>query len=126
MASLYYGAGFTPIELPDFLLAHIKIVIATKLRRNESFLLTWPHADGSGRTSLWIQPAIPMRFQFESAEAPQIDRALLARLAEAANSNSGLVLRLDELVDGPVPVATESPVEAAPAEAASVMSLSAA
>ena len=97
MANLYYGAGLEPTKLPEFLLAHIKIVIATKLRRNESFLLTWPHPDGSGRTSLWIQPSIPMRFEFESAEAPQTDRALLARLAEAANSNSGLVLTLEDL-----------------------------
>lgn len=98
MASLFYGAASTPIELPDDLLAHVKIVIATKLRRNESFLMSWPHADGSGRTSIWIQPSIPMRFVFDSSVGPELDRALLARLAEAANSNSGLALRLDDVV----------------------------
>ncbi|MCH6230010.1 hypothetical protein MK786_04575 [Microbacterium sp. CFH 31415] len=97
MAKLFYGAQQEPIEIPDLLLAHVKVVIATKLRRNECFMMSWAHADGSGRSSIWVQPSIPMRFVFESAEAPQLDRALLASLAVAASSNSGLVLRLDDL-----------------------------
>ncbi|MHC2998684.1 hypothetical protein OB08_05550 [Microbacterium sp. HJ5] len=99
MANLFYGAGSTPIEIPDHLLAHVKIVIATKLRRNESFLMSWPHPDGSGRTSIWLQPSIPMRFVFSSSESAEIDRALLARLAESANSNTGLALTAEEMAD---------------------------
>lgn len=97
MAHLFYGADCAPIEIPDHLLAHVKIVIATKLRRNESFMMSWRHADGSGRSAVWIQPSISLRFVFEMAEQPELDRVLLARLAEAANSNAGLVLTLDDL-----------------------------
>lgn len=97
MAHLFYGAECAPIDIPDHLLAHVKIVIATKLRRNESFMMSWRHPDGSGRSAVWIQPAIPLRFVFEMSEQPELDRVLLARLAEAANSNAGLVLTLDDL-----------------------------
>lgn len=96
MGYLFYGAQQSPIEVPDLLLSHVKVVIATKLRRNESFMMSWAHPDGSGRSSIWVQPSIPMRFVFESVEAPELDRSLLASLAVAANSNSGLILRLSE------------------------------
>ncbi|WP_214466290.1 DUF7882 family protein [Microbacterium flavescens] len=96
MAKLYYGNQDDPIDIPDDLLAHVKIVVTTKLRRGESFLMSWSHADGNGRSSIWIQPSIAMRFVFDTVHAPEIDRALLASLAVAANSNSGLVVRLAE------------------------------
>ena len=41
MAQLYYGNSADPIEMPDRLLAHVKVVLATKLRRSESFTLSW-------------------------------------------------------------------------------------
>ena len=46
MASLVYGDGVDPIHIEDRALAHMKIVIATKLRRNESFTLSWKHPEG--------------------------------------------------------------------------------
>lgn len=97
MAELIYGAEGDPVHMPEHLLAHVKIVVATKLRRNESFMLTWRHPDGSGRSSVWLQPAIPLCFVFDSPEEPAIDHALLARLATAASSNGGLILDLEEL-----------------------------
>ncbi len=98
MGYLYYGAGNEPIEMPDRLLAHVKVVIATKLRRNESFTLTWQHPAGSpaGRSTIWLQPAIELRFVFGSAEAEKLDPELLQRFANAASSSAGLVLDLDE------------------------------
>jgi hypothetical protein len=95
MAHLYYGGESAPIEMPDDLMAHVKVVIATKLRRNESFMMSWHHGEGGGRTAIWIQPSIPIRFVFDTAEAPALDRELLSSLADSANSNSGLVLKAD-------------------------------
>ena len=109
MAKLFYGAQQAPIEIPDLLLAHVKVVIATKLRRNECFMMSWAHVDGSGRSSIWVQPSIPMRFVFESAEAPQLDRELLASLAVAASSNSGLILHLDDLRREETPAPASAP-----------------
>lgn len=97
MAELVYGAEGTPIRIPDDLLAHVKVVIATKLRRNESFMMSWRHADGTGRSSVWLDPSIPLRFTFDSVDEPRIDHSLLARLASAASSNAGLVLELEEV-----------------------------
>lgn len=94
MAYLYYGADLAPIEIPETLLAHLKIVITAKLRRRESFLMSWRHEDGSGRSSIWLQPSIPLRFVFENPEPAELDRELLARLAESAHSNGGLAFTI--------------------------------
>ncbi|MCR2812379.1 hypothetical protein NQ166_03125 [Microbacterium sp. zg.Y1090] len=94
MGLLYYGADKTPAEIPDRLLAHVKVVTATKLRRSESFTLSWRHPDGDerGRTTLWMQPSIPLRFVFESPEPETLDPELLRDLAAMANSSAGLSL----------------------------------
>ncbi|MBW9120951.1 hypothetical protein JNB63_12700 [Microbacterium trichothecenolyticum] len=97
MGELVYGAEGTPIRIPEHLLAHVKLVVTTKLRRHESFMLSWHHADGSGCSSVWLEPSIPLRFVFENVDEPRMDRALLARLAAGANSNAGLILDLDEI-----------------------------
>ncbi len=92
MAYLFYGNGAEPIEMPDRLMAHIKVVVATKLRRGESFTLSWQHPGRNGRTTIWLQPAIPLRFVFASAEPEMLDPALLKELANAANSSRGLTV----------------------------------
>ena len=99
MGYLFYGSTAEPIEIPDRLLAHIKLVVATKLRRSESFMFSWRHPDAaSARSTIWLQPAIPLRFVFHS-DAEIIDATVLRRLAEAANSSKGLVVDLDMLDD---------------------------
>ena len=45
MGYLFYGNTAEPIEIPDRLLAHLKVVVATKLRRSESFTLSWRHTE---------------------------------------------------------------------------------
>ncbi len=98
MGLLYYGADPTPTEIPDRLLAHIKVVIATKLRRNESFTLSWRHPENAagGRTTLWMQPSIPLRFVFEDPEPEALDPELLRDLATKANSSAGVSLAWEE------------------------------
>ncbi|SFR92600.1 hypothetical protein SAMN04487846_0671 [Microbacterium sp. cf046] len=98
MGHLFYGNSPEPIEIPDRLLAHLKIVVATKLRRSESFTLSWRHPDDApgGRSTIWMQPAIPLRFVFQS-ESEQIDADLLKTLAAASNTSNGLFVDLDML-----------------------------
>ncbi|MBT9405172.1 hypothetical protein KBY50_26255, partial [Salmonella enterica subsp. enterica serovar Typhimurium] len=76
MGSLYYGDTQTPIQIEDRALAHLKVVIATKMRRNESFTLSWRHPEGDapGRSTLWLHPSIPLRFVFDEAETPELSR----------------------------------------------------
>ena len=94
MGHLYYGNSVEPIEMPDRLLAHVKVVLATKLRRGESFTMSWQHpGDPLGaRSTIWIQPSIPLRFVFATAEAEALDSAFLKELANAANSSGGLTI----------------------------------
>ncbi|GEK87257.1 DUF7882 family protein [Microbacterium aerolatum] len=100
MGSLYYGDSAEPINIEDRALAHLKIVIATKLRRNESFTLSWRHpdADDSGRSTIWLHPSIPLRFVFDSPEAPAISRQWVEDLANSASSSGGVTL-VDEHVE---------------------------
>jgi len=94
MGYLYYGNTTEPIEIPDRLLAHVKVVATTKLRRSESFTLSWQHPKGmqEGRSTIWLQPSIPLRFVFSNAEAEQLDPQFLRELSTQAASSGGLVV----------------------------------
>src|SRR5690606_19986118 len=75
-------------------LAHLQLVTATKLRRNESCTLSWHTGtdEGSGRVSLWSAPAIPLQFVFFSSPQPQLHRAWLDVLAALAFTPHGLLV----------------------------------
>ena len=93
MATLFYGSDTAPISLPDRLMGYIKVIASTKLRRGESFTLTWTGTeDAEGRSTIWLQPAIPLRFVFESVEPEQLVGDYLRALADQANAASGLVV----------------------------------
>ncbi|GAA5031523.1 hypothetical protein ACFQRL_10315 [Microbacterium fluvii] len=112
MGRLYYGSSLDPIEMPDRVLAHVKTVAATKLRRLESFTLTWTYGTEheGGRSTVWLHCSIPLRFDFDTLEAQQLDRDYLQELAQAASSSAGIVLDLTEnltAIAEPVVLATE-------------------
>jgi hypothetical protein len=94
MGSLHYGDAIAPIQIEDRALAHLKVVIATKLRRNESFTLSWRHPDGNcpGRSTIWLHPSMPLRFVFDEPEAPELSRLWIEDLAHSANSSGGITL----------------------------------
>ncbi|WP_298861143.1 hypothetical protein [uncultured Microbacterium sp.] len=102
MGSLFYGDAVHPIHIEDRALAHLKVVIATKLRRNESFTLSWKHPEGidSGRSTIWLHPSIPLRFVFDEPEAPPLSRKWIEELAHSANTSGGIAL-IDEHVESP-------------------------
>lgn len=97
MGRLYYSTGSEALEIPDRLLSHVMTVIATKLRRGESFTLSARYTadDTAGRTTLWIQPSIPLRFVFDDADLPATDPVLLRDLADAAHSSRGLSIDIE-------------------------------
>ncbi|WP_243076493.1 RNA polymerase subunit sigma [Microbacterium sp. SS28] len=99
MGRLYYGMGTDGVEIPDRVLSHLKVVTSSKLRRSESFTVTFknPYFSGSGRTTIWVHCSIPLRFEFESAESEQLDRDYLNQLAQAATSTNGIVIDLTEV-----------------------------
>lgn len=98
MGTMQYGSG-SEIQIEDRALAHLKVAIATKLRRNESFTLSWRHPDGDvpGRSTIWLHPSIPLRFTFEGREPPKLNPKWIDDLMQSANSTGGITL-VDEIV----------------------------
>lgn len=94
MGMLYYGDANNPIQIDDLALAHLKVVIATKLRRNESFTVSWRHPEGTpvGRSTIWLHPSIPLRFVFDEPVAPELRAEWITAMAQSANSSGGINL----------------------------------
>lgn len=89
--------GSARVSFDDVVLAHLEVAIFAKLQRKESFALTWreSRANGSGRSTIWLDSTLPIRFHYDSPRPPAINREWLRRLTDAANSNGGLIV-LDE------------------------------
>jgi len=99
MGTLYYGGSGAPIHIEDRALAHLKIVITTKLRRGESFQMSWTHGAGRrpGRSAIWLHPAVPLRFVFDAPEPPDLDRQHLVNLGDSANATGVIHLDADDV-----------------------------
>ena len=106
MGTIYYGGSATPINIDDRALAHLKVVIATKLRRSESFTVTWRHPDDQprGRSTIWLHPSIPLRFVFDDPEPTDLSREWIEELASSANSSGGITLIAEHFDTGPLEV----------------------
>ncbi|ANF31738.1 ATP-dependent DNA ligase [Leifsonia xyli] len=92
MGFMVYDSS-TQISFDDRVLAHLEVVIVSKLRRKESFALSWRESpdNGDGRTTVWIDPSIPLRFRYNGSRPPALDREWIERLAAAAASSTGLI-----------------------------------
>lgn len=93
MGYLIY-AGTHEYEFEDRTLAHLKVAITMKLRRQESFLMSWvnPADRGGGRVSIWLTPTIPLIFRFSGSRSPQLNRVWLEVLNEHSNTPRGLIV----------------------------------
>lgn len=90
MGQLRYDPS-TSFEIEDRMLAHLRLVIMTKLRRQESFMLQSPHRD-VGWVSVWIHPSVPVGFRFFGSRTPAIDRELAEAWITEASGSDGLTL----------------------------------
>lgn len=92
MGKFIYGTPSIAVEFDDRVLAHLKVVILSKVRRGESFTFTWEYtvAAGSGHSSIWIHPAIPLQFDFFGNREPRLNRAWVEEMVKLSNSPSGL------------------------------------
>ncbi|MGW8481658.1 DUF7882 family protein [Microbacterium sp. NPDC055903] len=99
MGRLRYDGTSDPIPIDDVTLAHLKVVIATKLRRQESFMMTWrPVTAGDDRRiTVWIHPAIPLQFLFTEAEQPPIEARRIEELMRSLNATGELLI--EEILD---------------------------
>ncbi len=99
--------GTIKVDFEDRLLAHLQLVMGTKLRRNESFFFTWRDdaSVGDGRTSVWVHPRASLAFKFYGSRAPHLNLAWVDALAQTANSPSGLYLVSEPPEPAPAPEA---------------------
>ncbi|WP_255513464.1 ATP-dependent DNA ligase [Homoserinibacter sp. GY 40078] len=97
VGSLIYGDAGLEFAFDDRVLAHLELVINGKLRRRESFMLSWRDTPGvgDGRSSIWMDTAIPLYFRYSGSRMPLIDKEWLEELAAQAGSTRGLVLGED-------------------------------
>jgi hypothetical protein len=113
VGTLYYGDSGTPIGIEDRALAHLKVAITTKLRRGESFTLSWKHPDEQprGRSTLWLHPSIPLRFVFDEPVVPELSRSWIEDLMRSANSTGGIQLVPEQLDIEPIATSPDQPVQ---------------
>ena len=78
--------------MEDRALAHLQVVITTKLRRNEGFLLQWdrPAELGSGRGGFWIHPNCDIAYDYDGGREPALDHEELDRMMMAASATGGV------------------------------------
>lgn len=105
MGTLVFGGAGTEFTFEDRLLSHLKIVVSMKLSRQESFFLSWdrPGSEGSGSTSLWVSPSVPLQFRFRRSVAPALNKAWLKAMSEGSYGPRGLVLS-EEPEEPPAPL----------------------
>jgi len=94
MGVLLYGGSTGAIDVDDVTLAHLKVIITMKLRRGESFTVSWLHPveQPGARSSIWLHPSIPLRFIFDEEEPPELNTQWLDQLTTEANSTAGIRL----------------------------------
>lgn len=91
MGRLIYRDRMT-FDIDDRLLAHLRIVIMNKLRRNEGFMLQVPVNEGVRQASLWIHASNALVLQFYGGREPAIDRELVDQMMHDASGADGLTL----------------------------------
>ena len=92
MGALHYESETYAFD--DRTLAHLKTAITYKLRRRESFLVSWEidASVGSGRRSIWLSPNIPISYQFHGSRRPTLNPVWIKALLDNSHSPRGLVL----------------------------------
>lgn len=101
MGHLIYGVA-PAINIDDWALEHLRTVIVTKLRRDESFSFSWDneaqvHGDDALDVpglhgTVWISKGASLYFSFDDKRDRPLNRRWLEELASAANSSAGLRL----------------------------------
>lgn len=105
MGKFLYGRQGMAVDIDDRSLAHLQVVITSKLRRGECFLFSWTDAldAGSGRSSVWLGPSIPLYFRYVHGGASGVNREWLAELMASANGSSGLRFTPEPGIDTAIP-----------------------
>lgn len=108
MGYFLFGTPPESVRIDDRMLAHLRIVMLTKLRRHEGFPFSFDfdRESGSGRATVWLNPSVLIQFRFEGSRAPAINKGWLALMMMTANETDGLRLVEEPDESWSMPVAT--------------------
>ncbi|MGG7507494.1 hypothetical protein [Plantibacter sp. YIM 135249] len=72
----------------------MQLVIVSKLRKAEPFLLSWNVGvdQGSGQVAMWIETGIPLAFHYDGSRQITLNRAWLNAMIERSYTTAGLEL----------------------------------
>ena len=86
--------GSVKVDFDDRTLAHLQLVIGTKLRRGEPFHFTWKDDSslGEGRTTVWLNPRSSLVYKYYGSRKPRLNKNWIDALVYTANSPAGLYL----------------------------------
>jgi hypothetical protein len=81
-------------DFDDRVLYHLQVVISTKLRRAENFMLSWTQSleRGSGRHTIWIDNGVPLHFFYNGSRVPAVNRDWIEELLLSSARAGGMVL----------------------------------
>lgn len=90
----YLIYNHSEFHFSDRELAHLQVVVSTKLRRREAFLLSWTQSPerGGGVHSLWVVNGVSLRIVYEGSRLPAVNHEWLEGLMVAAGRAGGLRL----------------------------------
>ena len=93
MGKILYSDSDIEIVFDDRAMAHLQVVIGSKLRRGEGFFFSWKDdlSVGDGRSAIWIDKGIPLYFRYSGSRPISMNREWLELLTQSANSTQGLV-----------------------------------
>jgi hypothetical protein len=77
--------------------------------------VSWRHPDDQprGRSTLWLHPAIPLRFVFDDPEPAELSRQWIEELANSANSSGGISLVAEHFDTDAAPTVPQEAPESA-------------
>jgi hypothetical protein len=92
MGYLIYGRKGGRVAIEDRALAHLQIVMTSKLRKGEAFAFSWTDVaeEGAKRDTVWLHPSSTLRFRFAGRRIPALNPLWLEQLAELTDSDTGL------------------------------------
>lgn len=90
MGFIHFGGS--DYEFDDRTLAHVKVAITAKLRRQATFMVSWTRSpgEGSGRVALLLSPQAPLVFRFNSSTPHELNRAWVQALMRLAGTPTGM------------------------------------
>ena len=93
MGTLIYGNS-AGIQIDDRTLEHLRLAMAVRLRRGDSFMVSIPIDEpGIGsRRNLWVSPSVPLHFIATGSRMPTLNRMWIQAMGESEDSTGTLTV----------------------------------